>query len=406
MQASPRYPYSLSALAALIFIGVLLTGVRWDVQRRLPGRMAAFAERPSPIKLTGNVLQTEAFRLEKTLPIYGSSELDRPADNRPDAFFRDSPTGFSAFPIGRGGTTCLLILQKVAAVGQIARGRKAVIFLSPSWFTKDEVGENAVDANLTPPQLSAWSFSQVLSWPLRQKIARRLLDYPESLHDQVLLSSAVRCMANPTLANRLVFAVLRPLGWMQNAIFQRLEYCAILREMILQSVRVSHGEPTRSGEPDWGRLASEAEARDRASNDGAVYSATNAILPKNRRAENIRKQAVGSRDGDLAARVVLSKEFADLQLLVEVLNELGVDALFISQPFNGLYRNLGGTTRRSRQVYYDKLAGTLAQGAVPLQDFNDHEEDRFFFNDANHPSAKAWIFYDQAIDAFYHRTGR
>ena len=82
----------------------------------------------------------------------------------------------------------------------------------------------------------------------------------------------------------------------------------------------------------------------------------------------------------------------------------GIDALFISQPFNGRYRDLGGTTRRSRQVYYDKLAATLAGSSYPLLDFNEHEEDRFFFNDANHPSAKAWIAYDQAMDAFYHHT--
>ena len=81
-----------------------------------------------------------------------------------------------------------------------------------------------------------------------------------------------------------------------------------------------------------------------------------------------------------------------------------MDALFISQPFNGIYRNLGGTTRRSRQVYYDKLASTLADTAFPVRDFNDHEEDRFFFNDANHPSAKAWVYYDHAIDSFYHQS--
>ena len=405
---SPRpgrvHLHSPSALAALILTGILLAGAQIYVQWRLPGSMAAFGERPSPVKLTGNLLQTEAFLLPATLPIYGSSELDRPADNRPDAFFRGRPTGFAAFPIGRGGTTCLMILQKAAAVGRAARNKKAVIFLSPSWFTRDEVGENAVDANLTSPQLSAWSFGDALSGPLRQRIARRLLDYPESLQGQVLLTDAVRCMAEPTRANRVLFAMLTPLGWMQNAIFQRLEYCAILREMILQPTRPASGNDIRAGEVDWTKLAAEAESRDRAHDDGAFYSATNTILPEKRRAEHLRKQAAGSRDGEFASRILLSKEFDDLKLLVDVLRELGMDALFISQPFNGIYRDLGGTTRRSRQVYYDKLARTLAGATFPLQEFNDHEEDRFFFNDANHPSAKAWIYYDHAIDSFYHRA--
>ena len=372
--------------------------------------MQSFAARPSPIKLTGNVLQTEAFDLPGTLPIYGSSELDRPAANRPDEFFRNRPTGFAVFPVGRGGTTCLMILQKLAAAGQAARGKKAVVFLSPTWFAKEGVEEKAVEANLTSPQLGAWLFGGTLSPSLREKIARRLLDYPESLIEQPLLASAVRCLADPTFANRLEFALLTPLGLAQNVVSQRLEYCAILREMIENP---SSHDPKKSWATapemtssanalDWARLAAQAEATDRARNDGATYSATLEVVPERFRFQNFKVQAPGSRNGDFTSKVVVSKEFADLDLLVSVLNELQVDALFISQPFNGIYRDMGGTTRQGRQVYYDKVANALAHTGYPLLDFSDHEEDRFFFNDKGHPSAKAWIYYNQGIDRFYH----
>ncbi len=397
------------ALAAFVAVCGLLIVVQGIVENRMPAYMAVFAARPSPVKLTGNVLQSEAFHLPTTLPIFGSSELDRPANHRPDEFFRTCPTGFSVFPVGRGGTTCLMIVQKVAAIGSAAHGKKAVIFLSPSWFAKEGVGENAVDANLTSPQLGAWLFNGGLSRGLRERIARRLLDYPGSLQEEPLLATALRCVAEPTPARRLNLAILAPLGWMQNACTRQLEYCAILREMYLDrrfamSDPISPAINERAGAPDWAQLAAGAEAADRAHDDGAVYSATNVLVPTDRRGQNIRRQPPGSRDEDFAAKVVASKEFDDLQLLVDVLRELGVDALFISQPFNGIYRDLGGTTRRSRQIYYDKLADILAQAKYPLLDFSDHEEDRFFFNDAGHPSAKAWIFYNQAIDRFYHQT--
>ena len=406
-------PHAVCAVAALLFMGALSAGLQGYVQARLPGRMASFASRPSAIKLTGNILQSEAFRLPAVLPIYGSSELDRPADNRPDEFFRDRPTGFTTFPIGRGGTTCLMMLQKVAAVGSGARGKKVVIILSGSWFAKESVGEEAVGANLTSPQLSAWLFGDGLSVALRQRIVRRLLDYPGTLDGQLLLDGGVRCLASPTRLNRWIFVSLEPLGWLQNALFRKLEYAVILREMILYPgrpapvqgrPRVAAGSRDGPGELDWTRLADKAEAMDRALDDGAVYSATNARLPENRRAEHLHKQAPGTRDEDFDARLLASKEFDDLQLLIDVLKELGVDALFISQPFNGIYRDLGGTSRRGRQVYYDKLASILGPSGYRLLEFADHDEDRFFFNDANHPSAKAWIFYDRAIDRFFHQT--
>ena len=255
-------------------------------------------------------------------------------------------------------------------------------------------------------------FSDHLSLPLREKIVRRLLDYPGTLQDEPLLANAVRCLANPTPIRRLCFALLQPLGWGQNAFFLRLDSCAILREMYLYPDRPPSKKSRQAaplpgpdgGELDWERLAANAEAKDRTEDDGAVYSATNRILPEKRRAAHIRAQTPGTRDKDFEAKVVSSKEFDDLQLLVDVLRELGVDALFISQPFNGIYRELGGVSGSGRQVFYEKLARTLAQAGYPLLDFSAHEKDRFFFNDAGHPSAKAWIFYNRGIDRFYHGT--
>ena len=401
-----------AAGAALLFVVLALAAVQFYVQRRLSDEMPDFAARTSPIKLTGNILQTEAFRLPDSLPIYGSSELDRIADNRPDAFFRDRPTGFTAFPIGRGGTTCLLILQKLAAAGPAARGRKTVVFLSPTWFAKEEVSESAVSANLTPTLLGSWIFADSLSLPLKSEIARRLLDYPDSLEKQPLLTAAVDCLCNPTPLRRFLLAAMTPAGLAQNAILRCVEYGAILRETITyrrSGKKTAHVKKSGvtlppTDHPDWAQLAQTAEARDLARNNGTFYSAT--TVPqfgvRSPRDPKTRPVARGSRDEEFSARIVESKEWDDLGLLTRGLKELGTDALFVSQPFNGIYRDLGGTTPAGRATYYKKLEQTLRAAGYPLRDFSDHEEDRFFFNDTGHPSAKAWIFYDHAIDDFYH----
>ena len=72
------------------------------------------------------------------LLVYGSSELNlQAAYNRPfhaTNLFRDRPTGFTVFPVGKAGTTCLIMLQKLAALGPDIRGKKVAISLSPFWF--------------------------------------------------------------------------------------------------------------------------------------------------------------------------------------------------------------------------------------------------------------------------------
>ena len=406
-------PHLLPAGAALLLAAGLLVAVQFFVTRQLPAHMPAFASRTSPIKLTGNVLQTEAFKIPDSLPIYGSSELDRRADNRPDAFFRGAPTGFTAFPIGRGGTTCLMILQKLAAAGPAVWGHKTVVFLSPTWFAKGGVSKTAVAANLTPTLLGGWIFSPTLSLPLKTEIARRLEDYPGSLEKQPLLAAAVDCLSDPTPFHHLLLAAMTPAGRAQNGILRWVEYGAILREMITYGKHEARqrgrekdagvtAPPTR--QPDWPQLAQAAEAQDRARNRTTAFSATTVPHFDGMREGKIRARGVGSRDDEFVAHLEQSKEWSDLALLIRGLKELHADALFISQPYNGIYRDMGGTSPRGRKVYYAKLEDTLQAAGYPLLDFSEHEEDRFFFNDTGHPSAKAWIFYDEGIDRFYHAT--
>ncbi len=404
-------PHLLAAGVALGIAILLLTGIRVEVQRLLPGRLESFASSISSLKMTGNLLQSRAFADPGVLPVYGSSELDHHADNRPDAFFRERPTGFSVFTVGHAGTTCLMILQKIAAAGNAAKGKRTVVFLSPTWFAKQEVAGHTVTANLPAAQLSAWIFDSPLSRALKTKIARRLLDYPETTQDQPLLAGAVRALAEPTWKNRWVFASLWPLGKCQNQLSRGLEAGALLWEMYQhpersgRHLRVPRGlekDHLSMREPAWALLAAQAEARDRARNDGTAYSATISEAIGSQRKPEVRRQIYGSRDTDFAAKLGLSKEWTDLALLTDVLRDLKIRALFISQPFNGNFYDMGGTTHAGRQVYYEKLAEVIKPSGFALRDYSEREGDRFFFNDSGHPSAKAWIYYNQAMDQFYH----
>ncbi len=409
--AAAAYPHLLAAGVALGIVVLLLTVIRIEVRRQLRGRLESFATSISPLKMTGNLLQTQAFADPGVLPVYGSSELDHHADNRPDAFFRDRPTGFSVFPVGHAGTTCLMILQKIAAAGNAARGKRTVVFLSPTWFAKQEVPRNTVTANLPAAQLSAWIFDSPLSRTLKTKIARRLLDYPETTRDQPLLAGAVRSLAEPTWENRWIFAGLCPLGKCQNQLSRGLEAGALLWEIYEHPERSGQRAQTPRNlardrlpgrEPAWALLAEQAEARDRARNDGTAYSATTSAAVGSQRKPEIRRQVHGSRDADFEAKIGLSKEWNDLVLLTEVLQDLKIRALFISQPFNGNFYDLSGTTPAGRQAYYENLARVIKPSGFGLRDYSAREEDRFFFNDSGHPSAKAWIYYNRAIDQFYH----
>src|SRR5437899_4800647 len=81
-----------------------------------------------PLKNQGLAFQRAAARAMDVLPLYGSSELIfPPIPEKADNFFRTAPTGFQVSPVGHGGTTLLIILQKVGALGSDLRGKKLAI---------------------------------------------------------------------------------------------------------------------------------------------------------------------------------------------------------------------------------------------------------------------------------------
>ena len=256
----PGAAHLASAFVALVAAVAFLLVVQAFISRRLPGDLPFYAAHAMSYKVNGNVLQTVAFRTPGELPIYGSSELDRWVDNRADAFFSGRPSGFVVFPIGRGGATCLLIAQKLAAVGGALQGKKVVVFLSSTWFLVPGVSEDAVATNLSVSQSSAWIFGGSLGPALKAALARRLEDFPVALKDQPLLGTAVRCLANSTSWNRLRFALLFPLGQLQHALFERFDHGVILWGNDLSAKALAahlHANPTPP--PRTHRLVSVAD---------------------------------------------------------------------------------------------------------------------------------------------------
>ena len=88
------------------------------------------------IKNQGLAFERAAARRPDILLLYGSSELTDPIPNRPSDFFSNAPTGFQVCPVGKAGTTSLIILQKLGALGSELRGRKVAISLSASSFSR------------------------------------------------------------------------------------------------------------------------------------------------------------------------------------------------------------------------------------------------------------------------------
>ncbi len=138
----------------------------------------------APVKNQGTALQQAALDTDCLLPVYGSSEqVLHTAYNRPfhaTNVFRDQPTGFTVFPVGKAETTCLIMLQKLAALGPALSGRKLAVSVSPAWFfDRPMAWADGYAGNFSALHAGEFAFNTHLSLQLRQDAARRMLQYPD-----------------------------------------------------------------------------------------------------------------------------------------------------------------------------------------------------------------------------------
>ena len=398
-------PWLMAAAGATAL--AVLAAAHLGMGRLIRRQTAAFDVYPFPEKLIGLALQRQAFLDPTLLPVYGSSELTQPQANRADEFFEEHPEGFEPFLIGNPGETCLIIATKLAALGPETRDRKAVVFLSPGWFLEPELDHKGFGVNFSPLHGNVFVFDGRLSAPLKRDLARRLLDYPETVGQSSLLSTGLHDLADPARWRGAGLAALRPLGVAQAGLQQELEYVQLWDW--------------------WGRPHPERKAEAAAGKMRQVdwASSLQTLDKEYARRPKLTTYSTGPRtryddarqglfrdpshpevppDANFARKCEASREWTDLQLLLRVAREQDIRLLVVCQPLNERFGQLQGLTEKSFTLFYDKLRQAVAPYKVKLATFPDREKDAHFYQDSVHPSGKGWITYDAALDTFFHEA--
>ena len=213
-----------AAIHAFVEAGVRRHITRFNVELKPEMWLGLVKVDLQPDKLTGVALPRQAYVDPGLLPVYGSSELTQPQTNRADEFFGAHPTGFGAFLMGNPGETCLIIASRLAAAGPDARGKKAVVFLSPGWFEAPELDHRGFGVNFSPLHGGIFAFESRLSPELKRDLAQRLLDYPETIRQNPLLDTALHLLAGGEKAAPGWLDAATPFGESQNQVQREMDY--------------------------------------------------------------------------------------------------------------------------------------------------------------------------------------
>jgi D-alanine transfer protein len=352
----------------------------------------AVAPEFSDAKLQGVVLQERAFAEDDLLVFYGSSELAKEMPNNAVQFFEHYPTGFRVFPVGKPGTTALAVLQKVAAVGDDIKGRKVAYSISPGCFFSEVFDPQYYEGNFSEQQAMEFAFSTELSLGLKRDVARRMLDFPPTLENRWLLRAALRRLAKDRPVDRMVYACLAPLGYLQIAIGRAQDHF----EAAVEILRHREPQPLISRAHVSGLNWNELLARAAQFANNAAVQAKRREVAQNRATHNVRGESI-------FRAMSQAREWTDLELLLRTMKELRAEPLLLSMPVEDIRLEVYGAAPKLRNSYVQRLDALAEQYHIPLIDFREHERDPGFLVDfLDHLSGKGWLYYDKALDDFFH----
>ena len=377
-------PHLSGALVACALTASILCGGRVLAIYLEERTIHSTAPRDFFIKNQGLAFERAAARAPDILLLYGSSELIDPIPNRASDFFSREPTGFEVCPVGKAGTTSLIVLQKLGALGSALHGRKVAISLSPSSFVTLGIRPDFYAGNFSLPVTSGTLFGNALDSNLKAEIAKRMLQFPDTLGKDGLLRLAASCLASGRPLDRVVLMAMWPLGKLQNMILDLQDHFEALVYIL------GGGKPV----PSWLRPLSShrVHLHKTSASDGReamTAGSLDAIHP--------------AKDAAFRARVATASEWTDLELLFRTLTELRAQPLILSMPIDAY--TAPGVSRSAHEVYYDRMR-ELARGYhFPLVEFEDHDADpMFLIARREHPTTKGWMYYNRALDNFFHKT--
>jgi len=110
-----------------------------------------------------------------------------------------------------------------------------------------------------------------------------------------------------------------------------------------------------------------------------------------------------ARDAEFRGRVAAASEWIDLELLFRTLIELRARPLILSMPIDAYAAR--GVSRSSREIYYNRMRELARRYQLPVIEFEDHDADpTFLIAHREHPTPKGWMYYNKALDNFFHKT--
>ncbi len=334
------------------------------------------------------------------IPVLGSSELSYSSSvltnsAHPSVMFRNGSSDFNMILIGRGYMQSLHHAMVLGAIADDIPCGKAVLILSPQWFTKEHLSSEIYSSRFSESIYADFIKNPKISCETKTAVTERVLELLSADESQKARVEKYRAVYLMHTLDPFTHIEMGTYDLFMN--YKRL-FLLNLELYKLPSDK-AEGPLLNVGSVDWSEKMAAAESEGKAScttNDLGIYD--------NYYNTYVKDSFDETKNSSVNESYLVSKEYDDLRLFLDVCRETGIEPMLVSVPVHGLWYDHIGWKKEDREAYYRKIRGICSEYGVRLADFSDKEYEPYFLQDIMHLGWKGWVYIDKAVYKFYKGT--
>lgn len=380
-----------------VLIAAMVTVLLLVVPHRTPTYRQGELEKAS-LSMSSNVLKGQSLKAQALdngyVPFFGSSELARLDMMHPSTLAAKYHRNYRPFLLGRAGTQSLTHYFAMQDMTAQLRNRKAVVILSPQWFTKAGQVKGAFAMYYSPLATVQWLL-KARNTVTDRYAARRLLQM-HTVHKSSVMYRAVWRVAHGQKLTAVQCGYLHVrlrLLQSEDRLFAKIG----IKD---KRTRLKKGErqlPAQYSIAKLNQLAGEVGRKQTSSNrfqiDNRLYR---------QRLSHGRVKRLKNRQRHFDYR--RSPEYGDFELLLNQFKQSNTNVLFVMPPVNDKWARYTGLSLKMLRSTNHKIKQQLTtQGFTNILDLSEKGNVDYFMQDTIHLGWRGWLAVDQAVKPFLMR---
>ncbi|MFL0249250.1 D-alanyl-lipoteichoic acid biosynthesis protein DltD [Clostridium neuense] len=350
------------------------------------------------LKNESTFIQKNETKQKNVFMLYGSSELGTTnIPTNPINYFPKKGSNFIVSPVGKGYMQDLSHVIKFLANPDL-RGKKLAFIVSLQWFLyPDGTPTDDFQMNFSELQFYEAMKNTSISSDLKKQICKRVysLISNNSFYSDVSIYTKLYSSNNPV--SKVEFALLKPYFSLKCALLKFSNNIKAYKLAKNYNNIYKAKLPKLTAMDDKKDFAAAEKLGNKLANNNSFYMLNSYY---NKFIKNNLNKIKGQ---DKNSKLVNSKEYGDLDLLLKVCKANNIKPLFILMPVNAKYYDYSGIDKSTRDAYFQKTKKIIASHGFDVVDFQSHEYEKYLMEDGMHLGWKGWLYVNKEIAKYYNK---